>query len=316
MKLPKSLLSADDPALVWCTRKYLLHERIGAKDLWDLPVVVRTMRRQKRDGRFPYPGGGVTHLRSTEDYDQLETYQTLLELVSKFGLTIEHDRVARAIDFLFRCQTRVGDFRGIYGRQYSPNYSAAILAVIVEAGCDERARIDRCFRWLLSMRQDDSGWVVPLRTKGPTKFADVMRLRLPLEPDRTKPSSHLITGIVLRAFAADEKWRVRPEAREAGLLLASRFFRADRYPDRRAPSYWTKLDFPFRWTDLVSSLDALSLIGIGRENPDVDRAVRWLLSHRRHDGTWRSGYPKTKDPNVHLWVTFAACRVLARIASG
>jgi hypothetical protein len=296
------------------TRRDLLQEPVDPTALWEQPAVVRTFRRQQPDGRFRYPGGGVPRQRSSEDYDQLQTYQTTLELASKYGLTAQHPGFARAAQFLFEHQTTAGDFRGIYGTQYSPNYSAAILAVLVEAGYEADPRVERCFRWLLAMRQDDGGWAIPLRTlPGGTSFARAMTLAEPLEPDRTRPSSHLVTGIVLRAFAAHPTWRAHEDARRAGALLASCFFCADAYPDRRAASYWEKLAYPFYWTDVVSSLDALSLIGIGRTDPHVDRAVAWLVEQQGPSGLWRCGYPNTKDPNAALWVTYAACRALGRL---
>jgi hypothetical protein len=42
-----------------------------------------------------------------------------------------------------------------------------------------------------------------------------------------------VTGVVLRAFAAHEKYGHSEAARAAGELLASRFFEKDAYPDRQ-----------------------------------------------------------------------------------
>ncbi len=204
---------------------------------------------------------------------------------------------------MFRKQTKAGDFRGILGAQYTPYYSAAIAAVLVEAGIDD-ARIDRCRGWLLSMCQDDGGWAIPIRTrKEGSSFSRALRLRAPLEPDRSRPSSHLVTGIVLRAFDA----RHARDVAKAARWLATRFFRPDSYPDRRAASYWRKLQFPFRWVDVLSALDALANVSVRAK-----RAEAWLSKQRRRDGTWRCGYPNAKDPSADLWVTFAALRYFER----
>ena len=58
------------------------------------------------------------------------------------------------------------------------------------------------------------------------------------EPDRGRPASHLITGIVLRALAAHPRYRHSACTLRAAELLKSRFFRRDVYPDRAAPSNW------------------------------------------------------------------------------
>jgi hypothetical protein len=308
-----ALLSAADPALVLRTRRDLLGERISPEALAALPAVARIAQRQKADGRFRYPGAATAHGRAPEDYDQLQTYAVLLELIGKYALTREQPLIARAAAFLFGRQTAAGDFRGIYGTQYTPNYSAAILALLVEAGFGADARVDRAFGWLLAMRQDDGGWAIPLRTaEAGKRLTPAMALATPLEPDRTRPASHLISGIVLRAFAAHATWRRRPDVIQAGQLLAARFFQSDAYPDRRASAYWTKLAYPFRWTDVLSSLDALSQLGIGCEDRNVADAVSWLIGQQQPNGVWRCGYPNSKDPCADLWVTFAACRVLAR----
>jgi len=96
----------------------------SAQSLWTSAEANRLLRRQRPDGSFPYPGGGKEHLRETEDYDQLETYRVLGSLVDKYAATREFAPVEKAAGFLFSRQTEEGDFRGIYGRQYTLNYSA------------------------------------------------------------------------------------------------------------------------------------------------------------------------------------------------
>jgi hypothetical protein len=212
-------------------------------------------------------------------------------------------------------QTPAGDIRGIYGNQYSPNYTGDILNLLVQAGYASNPDVLRGIRWLLAIRQDDGGWAVPLRTvpARPGGFAAVMKLRDPIEPVRSRPSSHLITGVALRALAAHPHYRRHRAATTAAHLLAGRFFQADRYIDRGSAGYWTKLAFPFRWTDIVSSLDVLSQIGLSKDDPDLARGIAWLVEHQRPDGLWESGYPITRDRLVHHWVTFAAVRACQRL---
>jgi hypothetical protein len=98
------------------------------------------------------------------------------------------------------------------------------------------------------------------RTRGlPLKA--MLTARETLEPDRSWPSSHLITGIVLRALAAHRHYRHSAATRHASELLKSRFFCCDTYPDRAAPSYWLIFSYPYWWTDLLSALDTLAQIG-------------------------------------------------------
>jgi len=119
---------------------------------------------------------------------------------------------------------------------------------------------------------------------------------------------------VLRAFAAHPQYRDTKEARRAGELLKSRFFKPDAYPDRKVPSFWTKFTYPFWFTDLLSSLDSLSLLGFTSEDLHVEEALRWLVDRQQEDGLWRVKLLKSgRGKNLHLWVSLAICRVFKRL---
>jgi hypothetical protein len=308
------LLATGDPALTWAVRHDLLEEERDPRELWNLPAVRRACSRQRPDGGWDYPGRNA-RIRTNEDYSQLATYLQLRILIAIYRLDRRHSSIGPAAEFLLGRQTSAGDIRGMYGHQYSPNYTADILNLLTLAGLGADPRVTRGLDWLLAMTQDDGGWALPLRTAGAIKggFAAVMKQDRPIEPDRTRPSSHLITGVVLRALALHPQYRRRAATVRAATLLAGRFLAPDRYADRRAASYWTKLTFPFRWTDVVSALDAIAMAGLPAAQPDVMRGLVWLESHQGRNGLWRTGYPKTRDPLVDHWVTFAATRVCKRL---
>jgi hypothetical protein len=309
-----TLLGVDDAALAWSIHRDLLDEPSDPRPLWRLPMPARMLRGQREDGSWRYPVG-KQEPRPRHGYDQLATYEALLTLVDQYHLDGRHPAIRKAADFLLGCQTEEGDIRGIYWNQYTPNYTAAILAVLIEAGCSDDPRVDAGLRWLLSIRQDDGGWALPFRTLGTSgaeSFRRVMPLSRALQPDRTKPFSHLITGIVLRAFASHPHYRALPDTRVAAELLATRFFKPDRYPDRHAAEYWSKLRYPFRWTDVLSALDSVTLVGISIENDDVADGLSWLEAQQGPDGLWHSAYEKARDRRIHEWVTFAAARVIRR----
>ena len=312
--LPFLLGSKCEP-IVFSARRDLLGEDSGrVQTLWTDWQAKKIFAQQRPDGRWEYPGGGKARIRSTEEYDQLETYRQLGLLVEEFGLDRTHPAIRRAARFLFAHQTEEGDFRGIYGRQYSPNYTAGIMELLEKAGYEGEKSIERGFRWLLSVRQDDGGWAIPLRTAAATshrRWTDVLRSKT-VHPDTTKPSSHLVTGVVLRAFAAHSRYRESNEARAAGELIARRIFMADRYSDRRAPEFWERVSFPFWFTDVVSALDSLSLLGLGREDSNIQGALKWLASRQAYDGSFRLKLLRDRDRNLSFWVCLAICRVFRR----
>ena len=280
-------------------------------DLWRIREVKGVLGRQMENGAWKYPAGGRRWIRSSEDYNQLETYRMLGVLVEKYGLNSESPAVARAAEFLLSHQTSEGDLRGIYGSQYSPNYTAAIIELLIKAGYEGDPRIDKAFRWLLSIRQNDGGWAIPLRTLRLNWAAKTMSSRT-FQGDKSQPFSHLVTGVVLRAFAAHSMYRKSQEGKNAGRLLASRFFLRDVYPDRQGPDFWTKFSYPFWFTDLLSSLDSLSLLGFKAEGPQIRKGLQWFATRQQRNGGWQLPLLRTRDKDLKLWINLAICRVFRR----
>jgi hypothetical protein len=306
------LLAAGHPALRYMVRRDLLGEQPGpAAILWQSPDVLRAVARQRPDGGWTYLGGNP-QVRSPADYDQLETYRQLGVLVCKFRLDRQHPAVAGAAAFLSSFQTGVGDYRGIYGRQYTPNYSAAITELLIRAGYEGSAQVEKTMRWLLSVRQDDGGWAIPARTRN-LSLQEMLTARETIEPDRSRPASHLVTGIVMRALAAHGHYRDTAVTRRAGELLKSRFFRRDAYPDRADPSYWLVFSYPYWWTDLLSALDSLAQIGFRAGDPGIARGVAWFIGNQEANGLWNTGRNRPKHPDSDLWVGLAICRMLNAI---
>ncbi len=316
--LPFLLGSGSEP-IVFFARRDLLEVRTGpVRSLWATSEAKRVLARQRSDGRWEYPGGDA-RIRSREDYDQLETYRQLGIAVEEFGFDRTHPGIRRAARFMFLHQTEEGDFRGIYGRQYTPNYTAGIMELLIKAGYGDDSRIERGFRWLLSFRQADGGWAIPSRTAAAAatfrkRWTDVLR-SAPIPPDPLRPSSHLVTGVVLRAFAAHDHYRTSPEARAAGELISRRFFKADYYPDRKAPEFWERVSFPFWFTDVVSVLDSLSRLGFRAGDPGIKDALGWLAERQAKDGSFKLKLLRTRDKNLNRWVSLAICRVFKRFYS-
>jgi len=314
------LLSSRNESLTYFVRRDLLDEPPGSVEvLWQTSEVRRLISRQLEDGAWKYPGG-KRYIRSQDNYNQIETYRILAQLVEKHGLNRKHPAIARTAEYLFSHQTGEGDFaRGILGNQYGPYYSAATMELLVKAGYEADPRVESGFRWLLSVRQKDGGWAIPMRTVG-CKFGGLggwtkLLQASTFSPDFSKPFSHMVTGMVLRAFAAHSKHRSAPEAVAAGNLLASRFFRRDAYPDRQGISFWTGFSYPFWFTDLLSALDSLSVMGFSRDNSQIKIALDWFVARQRKQGNWKLHLLRSRDRDLPLWISLAICRVFKRLGS-
>ncbi len=306
-----ALLAPGDEARAYFVRRDLLGEAVGPVEaLWETRGALQVLRKQQPDGSWCYPGARPDAICN---YNLLETYRNLRLLVEMYGCDRRHPAVEHAAAYVLSCQSPEGDIRGILGPQYMPYYHGAILELLVKAGYGDDARVERGLTWLLSVRQDDGGWIVPVQAVAPGERSEALWRGAPLQPDRSRPSAHMATGMALRALAAHPRYRGRPEAQAAGTLLKSRFFKADCYNDRKAPAYWLKLQYPFWWSNLLTALDSLSLLGFARGDADVGRGLAWFLGNQEADGLWNTSYDKgSRAAATRLWVGLAVCRTLQR----
>jgi hypothetical protein len=302
----KTLLDADNNAIIAFTQKDLLGEEVNIEQLWILPRVKKILKKQQTDGSWIYPNKKAT-LRSPTNYNQYQTYKTVAELVEFYGLNKKHEAIRKAAEYLFSFQTKDGEFRGMYGNQYSPNYSASISEFLIKAGYNG-VRIEKSLNWLLEMRQDDGGWAIPLRTRD--EKLEALNKKETIEPDKTQPFSHLITGIVLRPFSLMTLYRKK--VKDAGMLLADRVFTRDKYSDRRGVEYWTKFTYPYHWTDILSTIDTLTLLGI-KNHQKIIEIKRWFEKHKEENGIFEvSVMAGAKYRNVKYWITLQYLKVLQR----
>ncbi len=308
-----ALLAQDSTALTYFVRRDLLDEDTGGvKDLWELKEPRKILMKQGADGSWRYPGKNREVFRDT-NYDLLETFRNLCVLIAKYCFNRRNPAIASAAEYVFSCQTPEGDIRGILGNQYMPYYHGAILELLIEADYAEDERVRLGLEWLLSLRQEDGGWVVPMQTvPSKERTGDIWRAA-PIRADPSRHSSQLATGMVLRAFAAHPAYRSREAVRRAGDMLKARFFKSDRYNDRKAPKYWTKFQYPFWWSNLLTALDSLSKIGYTSKDNDIARGLDWFLKNQEEDGLWETSYGKAKDQEMRAWIGLAVCRVFKRL---
>ena len=172
-----------------------------------------------------------------------------------------------------------------------PYYMGAILSLVIKVGYGDDERTINGLNWLLSIRQQDGAWFIPLQAYK-ISYLNEVGLKPPILPDRSLPSSHLATGMVLRAFAEHKDFHQCSEVLQAARWLKSRFFKSDAYNDHKGVEYWTKFQYPFWWTDLLSSLDMLQKMGFTRDDADIQKGVRWFIEKQGEDGLWKASYEK------------------------
>ncbi|MBN1537222.1 MAG: hypothetical protein JW908_10865 [Anaerolineales bacterium] len=314
-----ALLASNSQAICYYSRRDLLNEPSGEiQTLWQLPGVLKILKKQLPDGSWTRSG---ENKHPAINIHLIETFRHFRFLVEQYGITRDHPQGEKAAEYLFSCQTEEGDFRGILANQYATYYTGAIKALLIQAGYGEDPRIEKAFRWLLSMRQDDLGWSIPLITHKldrETQYHLTTEYTEPVQPDRSKPFCNNGTGMILRAFAVHERYRQSEAAITAANLLKSRFFQENAYTSYRDASYWVRFEYPFWWNNLVSALDSMSRIGLPRDDAQIQQALQWLVDHQQVDGLWNVTYAKVrvkenvKTREMRYWITLAICRIFRR----
>lgn len=304
-----ALMGTDHKALQYYVERDLLNSNPGFPEyIWDQPDVCKILSKQQIDGSWLYKGKRPGD-EFGEAYELLETWKVLRGLVEMAAFTRIHPGIGRACEFILGYQTDEGDIRGILSNQYAPYYTGAILEILIKAGYAYYERVEKGLHWLLGMRQNDGGWIIPLTM---FKMQNYYRLfdQPPVLPEKLRPFSHMATGMVIRAFAAHPTYKISPEAIHAGHLLKSRFFQKDISTSRQAVGYWIKFQFPFWWTDLLTVMDSLMRMEFDRDDSEIDRALEWFITHQSTDGLWRSYYGGASKGFSDEWVTLAVCRVM------
>jgi hypothetical protein len=306
-----TLLKNDDKAFKTFFLRDLLGEKVSIKELWQLKEAKKILKKQKLNGSWEYPSKKVYGKK--ENYNQYETFRKLGILIEKFGFNKTHPTIQKSANYFFSAQTPEGDFRGIYDNQYTPNYSAGIMELLIKAGYEKDKRIINSFKWLISIRQEDGGWALPFRTQK-YNLGVIHSHPTTIKPDKSKPYSHMVTGVVLRAFAAHPKYKKIKEANHAGKLLLANLFKSDKYPDRRGKEYWLRFAFPFCYTDLISAMDSLSLLGFSKREHQMAKALKFFIDNQQKNGLWQFKIVSGSNRDIlQLWLSLAVCRIFKRL---
>ena len=316
-----ALLGSDSPDVVYFARRDLCAEPVEPIVAnWEGEAAQLLLSKQRNDGswRGKKPENPVYPENHS---DLLETFKRVRLLVERHELTQDHPAMASAAEYLFSFQSAEGDIRGFIGNQYATYYTGYVLSLLIRAGFAADARVDRGLQWLLSMRQDDGGWTIPILTHSfdrETGYQLTATFTPPVEPDRTKPFSHNWTDMVLRAFAAHPGYRSSPEALHAAGLLKSQFFCPDAYTSYQHPRYWTR--FGFWWPNLLTALESLAEFGFVRSDTDVERGYAWFVANQADDGLWNITNDDTVERDTptnrkrRAWLGLRVCRLLTRLS--
>jgi hypothetical protein len=76
--------------------------------------------------------------------------------------------------------------------------------------------------------------------------------------------------------------------------------------------YWTKFTLPYHWTDILSTLDTLTLLGI-KNHPKIKEIIGWFEKHKQVNGVYDvSVMAGAKYRDVKYWITLQYLSMLKR----
>jgi len=320
------LLREGTPSVLARVRRDLIDDSEAPKahEIASYREVQSVLRKMEKDGSFA-PRAPEKGMGSGKFALCLATVRAL-DRLADLGLRVEDEggathQLRKMADVILASQASDGGIADL-ALADTPKARAKVVAIhfhgwaisaLCRAGFESDPRVEKGFQLLLSLRQDDGGWAWRgVRTDS-----------------AARPSSHLVTGMVLRAFASSSQRCTSREARRAAELLATRFLQPDRYEDRKAPAFWEILTEPRFFTDALDALDTITSIGLGKENSGVRTAEAYLRSRQANDGLWYPGAPvkgegpaarsgakaagKDKDVAEAIWLTLRVLVVLRRI---
>ena len=88
-----AMLDTQYEALIYFIRRDILEERAPpVETLWELPEVVRVVRKQQQDGSWNYPSAGKKKYQEF-NYNLLETHRQLGIHVDMYGFNKNHPAV-------------------------------------------------------------------------------------------------------------------------------------------------------------------------------------------------------------------------------
>jgi hypothetical protein len=60
-------------------------------------------------------------------------------------------------------------------------------------------------------------------------------------------------------------------------------------------------------------MDSLTILGFPKDEPQIEKAIRWFVSHQAPSGHWNLHTVRNKRFESELWVSLAICRIIKRL---
>jgi hypothetical protein len=179
-----------------------------------------------------------------------------------------------------------------------PCTHARIVRFLIQFGYGDDPRVRKAIDWVMATQREDGMWFCREEgARGCLRVTiDVLRMAA-LDPETAS-----LSGIAPAAAAV------------CNLLMEPRM---SRYHIGEAWGTWERLQYPYFGFSVISALDALARLGFTSDDPGIAKAMEYLLSRQRPDGTWPLDESWANPPidfghsgEPNKWITLDAMRVV------
>ena len=298
------------------------------------PPRVRLLNSLRDDGTWPIPRQRKLEEERGPGPPVGWTYITMLRnlhALGEFHAVGADERIELALDRLQSWQADDGHIPGPWGTTYPvPHYNGYALRDLLQFEREDDPRTQKLVDWLLKMQRHDGGWNIPyiqdVRYLPQYRGMSMNEFKRVVEAGETPaydpgdyddvPSCIWCTMMVVRGLSWSRDRMLFAEATRRGAeFFLNNFFKPNFHSSfLKSEKNWTTLKYPTYLGSGLCALDILTVMGYRRDDPRMEKPIRWLLRARSNDGFWyRSERPR---PYEDQWITEIALSVLARYAEG
>ena len=122
------------------------------KEISEHPLIKKIFKKQNRDGYWGVPKDIFTW------WPKKDTTFWLLPILADFGFTKEDKKVARACEYVFGLQLKLGGFESFNPGKPADCHTAILLEPLAKMGFSDDTRLKKACRGLVSRQRKDGGW--------------------------------------------------------------------------------------------------------------------------------------------------------------
>ena len=276
------------------------------KEISEHSLIKKIFKKQNKNGYWEMPKDIFTW------WPKKDTTFWLLPILADFGFTKEDKKVARACEYVFGLQLKLGGFESFNPGKPADCHTAILLEPLAKMGFSDDTRLKKACRGLVSRQRKDGGWWCK----------DTAQIGRPREDE---PSCAFATTFVLGAMAQDSQLKKNKVVKRGVEFLLQCWKNRGKIKyaghDSQISTGWEKLKYPFTDYRILKSLDTLSQFKFIKNDQRFKEMIDVLVSKQDPNGCFTpesihqvwADFDFGQKEKPSRWITFLALRILKRI---